>query len=135
MLLDDIGSKLQTAGLGTVGTDIFLGFLPTAPDTCIGILETAGLTPERTMGNAGVPLLERPGFQVICRGARDEYETTRAKANAVFRELGSTSGVETINSVRYLDFYALSSVYNMGGDENERPHLACNYVAVKEMHA
>lgn len=132
MLLDDIGSILQTAGIGTVGTDIFLNALPPSPDTCVAIMETAGLPPERTMGNSGVPLLERPGFQVLCRGARDEYQTTRTTANTVFRLIGAALE-QTVNSTRYLSIDAISSVFDAGNDENERPIIACNYLAIKEV--
>lgn len=130
MLLDDVGAKLAAAGIGTLDTDLFLGRLPESPAACVALIESPGLPPVRTMGNTGMPDVEITGIQVMVRDGPDNYAAARTKANDVFRELGS-SGAETINSVRYLSFEAISSVFSVGPDDSDRVQVACNFLIYK----
>jgi len=38
-MLMEIGAYLATKSIGTVGTDIFLGWMPDQPDNCIALFE------------------------------------------------------------------------------------------------
>lgn len=134
MLLDDIALKLENASIGTRGTNLFVGYMPEDPDACVAVIETPGIAPTRVMGETGVAEMEHAGFQILCRNARDEYETARSKAHDVYKLLGS-SGAETINSTSYHQWVAISSVFSVGIDANERPMIACNYMVSKAVHA
>lgn len=131
MLLDDIGAKLIADTSATaVGDDVFLSLLPDKPDVAIGIVESSGLPPVRTMGNAGPPDVEIASFQITVRGAVDDYASARTTANEIYRVFAS-AGAEVLNSVSYLNFEALSSPFAAGYDANERPLIICNYTCHK----
>jgi len=132
VLLDDIGAKVVADTSATaVGTDVFLSLLPDLPDVAIGIVESSGLPPVRTMGNPGPPDVEVASFQITVRGAVDDYASARTTANEIYRVFAS-AGEETINTVRYLNFEALTSPFSAGYDANERPLIICNYTCHKD---
>lgn len=60
MLIDEIADYLAAQGLGTVGVDLFVGHLPTAPDTALAVFATGGLP-------AGSYPLDAPTVQVRSR--------------------------------------------------------------------
>src|SRR5262245_42728080 len=74
-LLEDLASTLQTAGVGTLSQDLFLGLLPDAPDRALALYETGGLPP-LYVHQSLLPSLIRPGVQVRVRSAA--YEDGRA---------------------------------------------------------
>ena len=135
MLLDDIGSVLSAGGIGTLGTNLFLGFLPDKPDTCVAVIETGGITPHRAFrASAGQPVAERPSIQILCRAAAFDYATARNKAHDAYKLLEGY-GDTTVNSTRYLWIGARQSPFSAGRDESNRPICSCNYEVVKELTA
>lgn len=133
MLLDEVSAYLAANGIGTVGTDIFLGFMPDKPDACVTLYETGGLEPYRAMRSAaGQPVAERPGLQVVCRNTTYEYVTARAKAKSVNALLDGLGDV-TMTGTRYLWMAARQSPFLMGRDENTRVMIAQNFDVVKEL--
>lgn len=60
MLIDEIADYLAAEGLGTVGTDIFVGHLPAKPDTALGVFATGGFP-------SGSYPLDEPTLQVRSR--------------------------------------------------------------------
>ena len=128
MFLDDIGSKVAAGTSLTLGTDLFLGLLPDRPLAAVAIIETPGLAPVRTMG--GGIQIEIQGFQVIGRDDTDNYDTVRTTMNGIYALLAATTQ-ETINSVVYHQFEALSGVFNIGVDNEDNVQLAANFLAWK----
>lgn len=49
MILEDLGTFLQTNGLGTLATDIFLGELPLNVDNCVSISYAISPSPNKTL--------------------------------------------------------------------------------------
>jgi hypothetical protein len=135
MILDDITDYLSSGGVGTVGTNLFKGFLPESPDAATVVYETGGSAPVHAMNPlAGQAVVELPSVQVVCRDVAYEYATARATAHSVFKLL---SGLPTrsINGTAYKWGAARQSPFLMGRDEAGRVLIACNYDIVKEVSA
>lgn len=80
----DIATRLQTAGVGTVGTDIFRGGLrapkpPTIPHAAIFVIPTGGSGPQ-TLVDAGAENYSIPTVQILIRGDVGTYITTNTTA-------------------------------------------------------
>lgn len=125
-VLDALGAKLQTDGVGTLGTTIFLGFQPATPDACVVIFEGKGNGPELTFGS-GVLAVERPSIRVISRGARNDYPTTRTLMEAVRSSLGAIRET-TISGVNFMCVNTTSDPYPLRLDDKERVQIGLDFV-------
>lgn len=124
MILADIGSILQSAGVGTVGTDIFLGKLPATPDNCVAVFEYAGEPPDLHWNG------EYPGLQILVRNKN--YDTGRQKIEQVKNILHGMAET-VINNHRYLLIRANQSPFLLERDENGRAIFVCNFRIIKEV--
>lgn len=127
-LLDDIASHLVSKSIGTIGTDLFLGYMPDQPDNCVGVFEYAGEPMELTMGT-GDAVLERPGLQV--RARNKSYSAAKTKIDSVVTALHGLAE-QTLNSKRYLLVRANQSPESIGMDQNNRSELVVNFSVLKE---
>ncbi len=125
-ILEAIGNYLVAQGQGTLGTNLFLSRMPETPDACICIYEGEGGLPEFTMGNT---ILDNPAIQIIVRGTREDYVTTRDKAQTI-RLLLSQLANQTLSGVTVLRVSPIGSVLPMGLDKNDRPMVSTNYRAI-----
>ncbi len=133
MILDDIADYLSSGGIGSVGTDIFKGYLPDTPDVVTVVFETEGLGAYHTMNaDPGRAVAERPAVRVVCRSEMGGYESARTMARSVFRLL---EGLPTrdINGVDYKWGAARRSPYLFGRDKGGRAMLACEFDIVREL--
>ena len=133
MILDELAAYLATTGVGysTVGTDIFKGFLPDTPDSCLSVYEYAGLPSQKAMQlGAGQAVVERPRVQITCRGTARDYSTPRSNAKTVWQRLDGL-GAQDMSAITYLFVEALGSPFELMRDENERVVIACNYQVQK----
>lgn len=126
--LEAAGSLLASGGIGTTGVSLFLSVLPDSPDVCVAVFEYAGSPPDDVMG-AGVPPLDRPRLQVMCRAGRDDYPTARDLCQQARTVLGAVSEVSN-SGVRLLRIAPAGSVMPLGNDEHGRPVVSCNFEAV-----
>ena len=116
MLLDDLATLLEAAGVGVVGTTLFKSRMPATPDTAVAIFEYGGSPPERRMSaTPGNYIVERPSLQVLCRST--DYPTARTLAETAFRALDGYRG--TLSGRRYW-VAAHQSPYLIQRDTNER---------------
>lgn len=129
MLLDELGLYLQAQGVGTLGTDLFTGTLPDAPDNAVAIYEYGGVSPVSTLG-PGQAKFERPRIQVLARATT--YSAARSKIETVFKLLHGLANT-SLSSVRYLLVEAVQSPFFMEKDANNRVKLACNFQIHKEL--
>jgi hypothetical protein len=121
MLIDALADYLQTQGLGTVATNVFVGFLPAKPDTLTALYTTGGPPPDARLG------YDNLAFQVRTRGATPRSAYERAMAiYAVLHGLHNT----TIGTIDLVDCLAIqSSPVNIGRDEAGRFECSQNYRA------
>lgn len=123
-LLDSLGTFLQTEGVGTLGTDIFLGLMPDTPDACVVMYEYAGTGPAQFFGDDDPTPYESTSVQVQVRGAT--YAAARTKARAAYTALQKVAN-ETLTGIPFLRVDPLQSPFFMARDENRRVLFASNY--------
>lgn len=126
-VLDSLGTYLQTAGVGTLGTSIFLTQFQDTPDTAVCLFERQGFDPVHTFG-AGVTYGDRPLIRVLCRGPRNDYPTARQKAEAVRAALGAIRA-QTLSGIKFECVLDATGIYPMGRDKEERPIIAVDFTA------
>ncbi len=127
MLLPELGTYLQTAGIGTLGTDLFLGLLPPTPDNCVVIAEYGGMAPEHNQGTLTLRY-EFPRVQVLVRNT--SYATGMLKARDIMGDMAAAAD-STMSGVVYHSVDALQSPFFLQRDDNNRWVFACNYQVFK----
>lgn len=127
-LLDDVGTYLQTNGVGTIGTTLFLSYMPEAPDLCVAVYEFVGLQPMQTMSGAADVKNERPRLQIAARGAPQDYVAARAKVQTCYGLLCNLVD-SVLGTTRYISFVPIDSPAPIGRDDSQRPTIVCNFQA------
>jgi hypothetical protein len=117
-LLDALAARLVADGVGTLATNIFLGYLPESPDACVAVYEDRGNGADQVFGSS-VVAIERPAIRVVARAARNDYPAARDKIIAVRNSLGDI-GDETVDGVSFMCVITDSDPYPMGVDGRER---------------
>ena len=132
-VLTDIGTYLNAASISTqdltLGTNLFLGRLPETPDTCVGVIQTAGVAPTDTFGTS-FPPLETQGLQTLVRATT--YATAEALAVDVMKSLASVDN-QTLTSTLYLKIEAQQSPFALERDNQERLVMSCNFLVTKTL--
>ena len=105
----------------TSGWSINISKMPDSPDTCIGIYDQPGLASEPKI------TYDRPGLQIIVRGAKNAYLAGYSKAKDIMRALHGRNN-ESWNDTRYLQILAESDIIQMGRDDNDRPLFSINFL-------
>lgn len=140
-MLDEIAKKLADLGLGSVTAPItlFCGEIPAHPVVCGAVYGYGGAPGEFGIGVEGL-IQETPGIQVVFRGAPDDSEGPRAKAQTALEELAKVEA-ETLSaggggtSAFYHWIHPQGSVFKLKKDENQRVYMAVNFLATKERSA
>lgn len=118
----DIKDFLESSecGVGTFGTDIFIGIMPETPDACICISDASGLKPESRYE------WEYPGLQVLVRKAEGNYVTAREKIIQIKDCLHGLNN-RTINGTIYKMIVAAHEPLYLGVDGINRPMFSINF--------
>lgn len=116
-LLDDIAIALQTAGVGTISTNIFKSskaIIPTGDGPYLSLRETGGMTPARTQNETGT---ERPTAQLLA--IAKNYVAARTMLAAAFTALGGVNGLHnvTLSGTFYLSIVPRQSITDLGLEE------------------
>lgn len=130
--LDEIAAKLVSAGVGAIGTVIFLSskaVIPTGAGPYLVIIETGGTGAMRTHNETAV---ERPTAQLSARAT--DYQTARAKLKAAYDALGGPNGLHnvTLSGVFYLSITPRQQITDIGLDGAGRAMVAYNIDAEKQ---
>lgn len=125
MFLDDIAARLVSQGVGTKGTNIFLGsksIIPEGAGPYLTLTETGGAGPMRVQ-NYTTAHVQRPTAQILVRAKSYlDARTMIANAYAALDGIFNT----TINGVFYQRIVARQEPTDLGLDSNERPMLVFN---------
>ena len=130
-ILDAVGTVLQTAGVGTLGSTIFLSRSPSTPDACVTIYETGAGFPVYTQGSSGSARLVVSNIQVVARGVREDYQGARSKISAVITAMEAINET-TASGIRLLRAERLGSIAPLGFDDNDRPRVAMTFTVTHE---
>jgi hypothetical protein len=138
MFLDDIASVLVTAGVGVLGTSLFLSskaVIPSGAGPYITLTETGGMgvggfrgEGGRVQNKAGSSTV-RPGAQVLVRAST--YGAARSKSTAALVALDGIWNT-TINGVAYLSITARQEPTDAGVDEAGRAVIVFNIDCEKQ---
>ena len=127
-MVDDAATYLCTLGITgvtSVGANVFKNWRPEEPDSVTVLTETGGARPVGSMG-AAAPV-ERPGLQVICRGAANTDPEARDRIYNVWRALVLVVDMD-MGGNHYRCIEALDQPAYMSHDHNERPLYVANFV-------
>ena len=122
-MLSDIGNYLQAQGIGTLGTNIFLGLMPDEPDNCVALFEYVGSPPDLHWSG------EYPGLQVRVRNK--SYAAGRTKIGEVAKKLHGLHE-QTLSDTRYLLIRARGAPEVLKRDASNRVELFVNFEIIKE---
>ena len=122
-MLKEIGTYLQSQGIGTLGTDLFLGLMSDQPDNCIALFEYAGSPPDLHWNG------EYPGLQVRVRNK--SYRAGREKIQQIYELLHGLHN-QIFSGTRYLLIKARGSPEVLKRDANNRIELFVNFEIIKE---
>jgi hypothetical protein len=125
-----IKDLLETANVGefaaTTGWGLFVGKMPTTPDTVIACIVSGGQPSNPKY------LIDYPSVQVIIRGARNNgYEDAYNKATAVKDALlGLPSQV--IEGDNWVAINQIGDIATLGFDANNCPMFSVNFALIIE---
>lgn len=123
MMLNEIGTYLQTQGIGQLSKDMFLGSMPDQPDNCIALFEYAGNPPDLHWNG------EYPGLQVRVRNK--SYVTGREKIQRIYELLHGLHN-QILSGTRYLLIKARGTPEVLQRDGNNRIEFFVNFEVMKE---
>ena len=123
-LLDSLGTKLQTAGVATLGTNLWLSQIQDSPDASVVLMEEQGNV-DHVFG-ASTAGMFRHSVLAVARGARNDYPAARTLIENVRNTLGAIRN-ETISGVTFLSVLDATGIYPADRDGRERPLLACEF--------
>ena len=134
-LLLDLATYLQTQGLGTLATSLFIGTIPQdatgVPDALSALFPPPGLPP-LAVHDSPAAAIARPTVQVITRGAPYGYSAAQSRAMQALLALHDVRN-QTLSGTRYLHIEALQSEpLLLRTDERSRPLLAFTVLCHKE---
>lgn len=122
--LVDIATYLdaQQASL-TLGTNLFLGRMPDAPDTCVALYEYGGSAPDNTMGG-GLPVLQNPSVQIAVRAVL--YASAESLISLCWATLESIIDM-SLSGTRYNRVTAIQSPFVLERDSQDRVIFVQNF--------
>jgi hypothetical protein len=130
MFLDEIKDRLVALGVGTYGSNIFLGskaIIPTGVGPYLSVIETGGSAPTRIHNVPGAHT-QRPTAQVLVRGSN--YLTARTMAKAAYAALDGIFNT-TLSGVFYQKVTARQEPTDIGLDGENRVMISFNIDAEK----
>lgn len=125
-ILDVIGSALQTAGVGTLGSSIFLSRMPASPDAAITVYETGAGYPVYVQGSTVGAALVVANIQIVARAAREDYQAARTRISAATAALEALND-SSISGIRILRAEQIGTPSPLGLDDNDRPRVSMTY--------
>ena len=109
------------------GVNLHVSVLPEAPDACVAIIDTAPFPPDATLTRDA--RWERPGVQIIVRGARGgaSYETAWNLAESIGRTFHQAEPWTAESGDSYKGCHLASGPFFVAWDEQRRPLFSMNF--------
>jgi hypothetical protein len=127
MLLPDIANKLQILGVGTKGTDLFMGTMPDTPDNLVALYEYPG--EGRSLAWNSITR-ESPNLQALVRNK--SYDAGRTKIEQIVNALHGLANV-TLGTTKYLLINSIQSPGLLQRDSSNRAIFVVNFSVNKEV--
>ena len=126
--INSMADYIQTNNLGTKGTNLFIGFMPSNATLQIVLTEYSGETVE-TLRN-GIAL-KRSNMQVKVHGAKGDYSTPRTRIQNIQNLLVAIQD-QTISSIRIIRVLPLGTINALGQNDNQEFEFTANFEVVHE---
>ena len=124
---NDVATMLVSDGVGTLGTNLFVGREPDENDQeTITVYDTGADQPAEPKWARDYPTV-----QVRVRGVPRDYNNAWSTADSIKRKLHSRPP-ETINGITYAGIWALGDLIFLTYDASERPIVVANYRIIRE---
>lgn len=123
-----IADYIQTNSLGTKGTNLFIGFLPSSDALQVLLTEYSGATVETL--RTGISL-KKSNLQVMVHGAEADYTTPRTRVEAIQSLLVNIQDA-TISGVRIIRVLPLGTINSLGQNDNQEFEFTANFEVVHE---
>lgn len=107
----------------TLGTNLFVGRMPDAPDTCVTLYEYGGVAPDNTMGG-GLPVLQNPSVQIAVRAS--SYSSAESLITSCWSTFESIVD-ESLSGTRYNRVSAIQSPFPLERDTHDRIIFVQNF--------
>jgi len=117
----DIAIYLEAQAFGTVGTDIFYGYLPPDVTPAICIYDTSG-RPSELHG------IEQPNFQITVRNT--SYASASSTIDSIQTLLQNLTNT-ILNGTFYINIQNLQAPFSAGWDVEKRIEFKQNYTTQK----
>lgn len=136
--LDQIAQHLQSVGVGTLSTSIFVNKQPPDPDTVVSVHGRPGPT---SGAQRDVPEIQQPRFQVIVRAqdynqASDLFQQVRTALHGqIGLILPANADLETDEYFRVMRCHAEQEGGPIGEDTQGRVEFSINFIAQCHYHA
>lgn len=118
-LIDDIADYLEDQSIGTVATDIFVGYTPSTPDSCITVLDTGGSQPDPYLPT------KEPTFQILIRSL--DYDAGKTKLDLIRTALHQKANFTPAGSNYCYFILAMSEGGHIGRDDNGFDLFSINF--------
>lgn len=126
--INSMADYIQSNSLGTKGTNLFIGFLPSNATLQIVLTEYSGETVE-TLRN-GIAL-KRSNMQVKVHGAEGDYSTPRTRIQNIQNLLVAIQD-QTISGLRIIRVLPLGTINALGQNANQEFEFTANFEVVHE---
>lgn len=117
---EDIALFLENEGVGTRGTNIFVGREPEISALSITLINSGGLAPNPKW------LRDYPSVQIRLRSTVYGYSAAWDKANDI-KDALLGEPTTTLNSKNYVQFLQLGDILDLGPDANNRALISMNF--------
>jgi hypothetical protein len=131
MYLDDLVTVLESAGLGTLDLNIFVGVkavIPAGPGPFITLQGTGGAHSEGTHNSTEVPAYVKPSAHIVvrCEDTDVAYALSVSAYNGIFKIRN-----QFINGCWWRQVSMVQEPFELGEDEQGRPRWAFNVDCTK----
>lgn len=117
-VISDIATYLQTNSIGTLGTDLFYGFLPADVTGAVAVLDGGGSQPDEY-----IPTKE-PTFQIFLQDV--DYDTGKATLDTIRALLHQVANT-TIGSTYFYFILAVSEGGHLGRNKEGLDEFSMNF--------
>lgn len=119
---DDIRILLEAeSSLGlALGTDLFVGVMPDAPDACVSVLDTPGYSADPNN-------YQHAGLQILVRAALGGYLSAYSLAENIWDTIHEYYGQPASGSYYYTLIWGEGQPFFIGVDEQSRPMFSMNF--------
>lgn len=126
--INALADYIQTNNLGTKGTNLFIGFVPSSAALQTVLTEYTGSTVE-TM-RTGISM-KKSNMQVKTHGVEGDYVTPRTRITAIQNLLVGIQD-QTISGVRIVRVLPLGTINALGQNDSQEFEFTANFEVIHE---